>query len=1508
MGRTLHFLIEFILLLVILLALGIRTSWFQTYLAQQAAAYLSGELGTEVSIDKVDIVFFDRVELEGIYVEDVKKDTLLYTESIFAEIDDWSLSESFVDVEKVELNHGRIYLRKYEGDSTLNFQHIVDYFASEEPDTSKSSFGVNVQHIWLEDIEFVYQDQNAEKQEHGMDYANIHLHDLSGGFSDFGLNGDSILVNINQFQFKDRSGLILSKLSSEVLYCPEVVSLKDLKIGLNNSWLLSDKFQLKTPNGASDWSDFVHKVIFDANLRNSKVSLSDVAYFVPAIYGMTDEVTIHNIDITQAVFGMKLKNFHISMLDETVLKGEFVIPNLDNVDEAFFQERINLFKTSIADVKKLNLSPFLEDGKKYLEIPEQYNKAGKVRVVEAHMDGYMRAFTVDGDIYSGLGNVHSANGLSFYLKDSAYCRENQIAFDGNDTTYYYEGILGEVQQDVIVDNLDLGAITANPLLGMVNGYVRVNPGSKGLGMDELDLDFTGNFDNVVLNGYDYHDINIYEGRFANNRFTGKIDIEDDNLALNYDGFVDLNNDLEFDFDVKIDSAHLAELTNQHDSVFHKLEADVHVNMKGNSINSLRGVLSAADITYHDGKRDFELDTFSVELIRTPVKKHEMPTNDTVLIHSKLIELSLTGIFDLEDMHEVILNQLAYVADNLVGPPTKHESRNENFDLDIELKNINPLLQFFDTDLYIAKNTEIRSEYDKKEHTYVFDVNSDSVTVGNMKFIGINIENHLDSTKGMIYYQSELAQLNDSTQVRNLYLDSYIKKNRTTNTLGWDGMGDIKPALFAFVSDIDKNNEVRTQFKPSFFYLQDNKWKVSTESEVVWNQEKTTFSNFKIEEGKHSVSVNGVISKDPKDWLRFAVKDFDLADLNGILEASGVQLDGVLNIKGGVADVYNTLKFSSDSKIKDLYINNEIVGDLEIGNKWIQGNKSISMRGKLKRDGKRTFGFKGNYFVERKKDNIVLNLTFDKTDIGFLKAFEDPELYTDIDGILDGNLKVTGELANPVVKGKLNVEDAHVFVPMFNVGFGLDGNLQFDKGEISGDFMKLADQEGNEAILGLSIYHYDWQDWNYDIGLDMESGLDRFLALNTKYKEGEFYYGKAYVSGWVNISGYGGKTTIEVDATTQKGTDLVLPMYGNSELEESSFLVFKQHEGEETVVANEAVQRSGLELIMNFGVTRDANVKIVFDPVYEDQITSKGEGDLEIKVDEYGEVTMFGQYVIREGDYNMRMKNVVNKDFTIVSGSSLTWTRSPYDADIDIQAEFIRNVSLADIMPDLTEERTKKDEVHGFLIMSDKLMSPDLSFDITAPKADELGKGAINELKSNVDMLNKQFFSLLMLNKFLPTHGGGAGGAGASVALGLAENQINAILGNIGENYDLAVDLKEGQTTLETSTQINEKISITTSFGVVTDAQNTGSLVGDVSVDYKLNDDGTFTVNFFNESNTGSEAAQGPFTQGVGLHYQEEFNTTKEFKLLQGFLNIFRKPANKVDVKRKRDSRKTKVPD
>ena len=51
------------MILIILFVFAIRTSSFQTYLAKKATAYLSKELGTEINIDQVAIIFLDEVAL-----------------------------------------------------------------------------------------------------------------------------------------------------------------------------------------------------------------------------------------------------------------------------------------------------------------------------------------------------------------------------------------------------------------------------------------------------------------------------------------------------------------------------------------------------------------------------------------------------------------------------------------------------------------------------------------------------------------------------------------------------------------------------------------------------------------------------------------------------------------------------------------------------------------------------------------------------------------------------------------------------------------------------------------------------------------------------------------------------------------------------------------------------------------------------------------------------------------------------------------------------------------------------------------------------------------------------------------------------------------------------------------------------------------------------------------------------------------------------------------------------
>jgi hypothetical protein len=145
-------------------------------------------------------------------------------------------------------------------------------------------------------------------------------------------------------------------------------------------------------------------------------------------------------------------------------------------------------------------------------------------------------------------------------------------------------------------------------------------------------------------------------------------------------------------------------------------------------------------------------------------------------------------------------------------------------------------------------------------------------------------------------------------------------------------------------------------------------------------------------------------------------------------------------------------------------------------------------------------------------------------------------------------------------------------------------------------------------------------------------------------------------------------------------------------------------------------------------------------------------------------------------------------------------------------------------------------------------------------------------------------------------------------MGVIEDQMNAMFDAISGNFKISANLA-GQKGFAVSRQLSEKVTVSVSGGVVEGEESASSVVGDVRVEYQLNEDGTFTMNFFNESNSGTDADQGAFTQGVSMHYQETFETTKEFRLLQGFLNIFR--SEEKDIKYKEGSKpnrkKTPVP-
>ena len=161
----------------------------------------------------------------------------------------------------------------------------------------------------------------------------------------------------------------------------------------------------------------------------------------------------------------------------------------------------------------------------------------------------------------------------------------------------------------------------------------------------------------------------------------------------------------------------------------------------------------------------------------------------------------------------------------------------------------------------------------------------------------------------------------------------------------------------------------------------------------------------------------------------------------------------------------------------------------------------------------------------------------------------------------------------------------------------------------------------------------------------------------------------------------------------------------------------------------------------------------------------------------------------------------------------------------------------------------KSEVNVKIHLLNDLMNPDVGFDIELPKSSESAKTALKNLVSNEEEMNKQVFSLLILNQFIPNYQDNTNLAETSTQLGGASTTevLNLQLGNmvssftdqfeIGFKYAVGDTITDNQLSLAMSTQqFNDRLKISTNLGmshpsVMSKAPT--SFIGDVDVEYKI---------------------------------------------------------------------------
>ena len=160
-AKILFCIIGFVLIMVIAVLIFINTNYGKKVIKDKTVSYLTNKLKTKVVIASIDFSLPKWIELNGFYIEDQRKDTLLYGEKMAIDINMFKLIGGHVVIKKMDVKNMYANIYRQENDTKFNFQFIVDAFASKKNTNAPkdtSTLDITLTHLLLQKVRINFKD------------------------------------------------------------------------------------------------------------------------------------------------------------------------------------------------------------------------------------------------------------------------------------------------------------------------------------------------------------------------------------------------------------------------------------------------------------------------------------------------------------------------------------------------------------------------------------------------------------------------------------------------------------------------------------------------------------------------------------------------------------------------------------------------------------------------------------------------------------------------------------------------------------------------------------------------------------------------------------------------------------------------------------------------------------------------------------------------------------------------------------------------------------------------------------------------------------------------------------------------------------------------------------------------------------------------------------------------------------------------------------------------------
>ncbi|WP_299252286.1 translocation/assembly module TamB [uncultured Aquimarina sp.] len=1292
-------------------------------------------------------------------------------------------------------------------------------------------------------------------------------------------------VNLNKLSFQDRSGFKLYKLSSNIrVNNTSELALSDFAIKTNESNIQGGIHIYY--NSLTELINNPEKAGIKIDLNTINIGIQDSYYFQPDIANnpYIDSLAQKNITGSLQLKG-QISDLHT---EETSLNwGAYTKIKLKGGVKNLLTE-----KELVIDSLSFNAGTTRNDIKNFINESELGIAIPKEASINGQLNGSFNDINGNTTLNSSIGSITIRGN---------YRNKKTITFDGNFET-------SKFQLQKLLNNEQLGSIS-----------VAAKISGSGTSLNTLNAKFSSDFDQLTYNQYDFSNL-VLNGQITNGEGNVNAKFKDDNLNFLMDTKVVLDSvSPKINGLINVKGADLNRLGITQELI--KTQFKLFVDFEGNPNN----FALTSNIT--DALVVKENEPYPVSDINITASSNDLQTKGS--IDSRFLDANLSANANITKISSSIQNQLknyisaSFIKDTITKPVA--------IKMDITLREKPILSEIFLPGIKKMDSITATINFIEEKEKLIANIKAPSVQYNSSSIDSLNLTINGDK-KNLNFSLGWKNILSDPFHINKTSIDAVLKDQTLLLDFSTNNETD---EIARLQSELRlKNDTLYYHVNPTSVIFDKNPWSISENNQITIAENYLYFRDFQLSQNQQKLEINSNDQSIAEEHVNITFDKFNLSTFTTVLSNDEILANGIVNGELTIEKPFDETGLVADIRIDNLEVTEIPLGDLSLNatSKSFQSYEiALNLQGE-----NADLSLDGDYKASDNAANINLDFNLEKLNVKVIERFLDDQI-SDTKGKITGSVKITGTTKDPVYDGIFHFENTSLIVNTLNTRFTLpEENIKIDNSGLFLNNFKIADGNQNTFSLDGKIGTKNINNPNFDLTLKTKN----FQILNATRDDNDLFYGKVKVTADLDVKGDLNVPKVRGNLAIDEGSDFTL-IIPESELdikEREGVVLFVNRENPDAIITRVEEDQFSTALLRGYDINTKLKIdkgsvfKIIIDERSKDNFQISGKGEFKFGMEPNGRTTLSGRYDISDGHYEVSLYNIVKRRFTIAPGGSITWLGDPLDAKLDVTAIYNVETSAASLMATKTSGESagvvnRYRQELPFLVylnVDGELLEPEISFQLDMPE-DEQGSlggevyGQVQQLNNQEEELNKQVFSLLVLNRFFPQSGSDGSNGGA---VSIARDNVNKVLSGQLNNFsdkligdtgielgfglnsftDYQGDSAQNRTQLEISAQkrlFNDRliVQVGSDVDIEGSSQNSGEttpVIGNVSLEYLLSKNGRYRLKGFRKNEFESVIDGQLVVTGIALIFNREFNKFKE---------LFSKSVSKELEKEKTNDKK-----